>query len=214
MGSYHSRNTGVRIAQGNVVAFTDSDCIVPTNWLAKIHKAFQNEEILCLQGAHERRGKWELPIPKEQVLDHPVFSVRKGLDTRNLAIRKDLLSKYGFDVNSRFSADVDLGHRLAADHINVKFDPEIWVTHIDPRGFWEAISKGQTRGRAYAWLYKKHGWKSVNPKLGCPLWILFLYYLGSFFYFLLRYRSFRGSLTTAVINLASAAQFKKTLAQS
>ncbi len=208
MGSYYSRNVAASIARGNVVAFTDSDCIVPTDWLNKIHKSFQEDETSCIQGTSERKGKWELPIPKEQSLDHPVFSIRKGLDARNFAIRKSLFLKYRFDTRNRFAADLDLGHRLAEDNVPVSFNPEIWVTHIDPRGFWEAIKKGKTRGQAYAWLYQKQGWKGVNPKLSYPIWFLSFYYLGGFFYFLLKYRSFRGSITTAIINLASATYFK------
>ena len=213
MGSYYSRNLAVSIAKGNIVAFTDSDCIVPSDWLYKIHNSFQNNKTSCIQGTSERKGKWELPIPKEQALDHPVFSIRKGLDARNFAIRKSLFLKYKFDTQNRFAADLDLGHRLAEDNVTISFDRQIWVTHIDPRGFWEAIEKGKTRGHAYAWLYRKQGWKGVNPKLGYPLWFLFFYYLGSFFYFLLRYRSFRGSITTAIINIASATYFKSIISR-
>jgi len=209
MGSYYSRNVGVSYSKGNIVAFTDSDTIVPTNWLSKIHEAFQNNEILCIQGTSISKGKWELPIPKKERLNHKVFRIRKGLDTKNLAIRRDLILEYRFDERFRSGGDQDLGHRLAKDHINIMYNPDIIVTHIDMRGFWDSISKGKDWGEDYAMFHKKDGWKSVNPKLRYPIWVLIFYYIGSFFYFLLKYRSFRGSLTMATRNLVAAFNFKK-----
>lgn len=212
-GSYYSRNLGVSFSKGNVVAFTDSDCIVPKDWLSKIHRAFQNSEVSCIQGTHERRGKWELPIPKEQLLNHPVFRIRKALDTKNLAIRKDLFLKYKFDERLWTGGDQDLGHRLSEDQINILYDTEVSVIHNDKRSFWETICKGRSYGKDYAYYYKKRGWKSVNPKLRYPLWLLFFYYIGGFFFFLLRYRSFRGAVTSAAINFLAAFHFKKSIGQ-
>ncbi|GAA0353523.1 hypothetical protein GCM10009092_17370 [Bowmanella denitrificans] len=42
-GSYKARNKGLCIAQGNIIAFTDSDCIPDPSWIAEGVAALKNE---------------------------------------------------------------------------------------------------------------------------------------------------------------------------
>ena len=37
-GAYAARNRGLEIATGNIIAFTDADCVVSTAWLTEINK--------------------------------------------------------------------------------------------------------------------------------------------------------------------------------
>lgn len=207
-GAYHSRNLGASISRGNVVAFTDSDCILPPDWLLKIDRAFKNREVMCVQGTFERKGKWELPVPGDEHLRHPSFQKRKGLDTKNLAIRKKLFLKYKFDEKFRNSGDQDLGHRLTEDRISISYNPDVTVTHVETRGFWELTSRGKKYGEGIAKIYKKRGWRGVSPKFKYPTPIVLLYYLGSFFYNLLRYQSFRGAIASAMISFWLVLYFK------
>lgn len=39
-GPAHSRNTGIRASSGNIIAFTDDDCVVPTTWLKTVYDFF------------------------------------------------------------------------------------------------------------------------------------------------------------------------------
>lgn len=39
------RNEGIKIAQGNVIAFIDADCIADKYWLEEIKNTFENEDI-------------------------------------------------------------------------------------------------------------------------------------------------------------------------
>ena len=44
------RNVGIRHAKGDIIAFTDGDCIVEKNWLEEIEKAFIKYELDGLGG--------------------------------------------------------------------------------------------------------------------------------------------------------------------
>ena len=45
-----ARNDGARIAVGDVVANTDADCILPSDWLERIKWNFEKDNIVCLFG--------------------------------------------------------------------------------------------------------------------------------------------------------------------
>ena len=54
-GSYAARNTGIKFAKGNILAFTDSDCIPYEDWLENIYRLMSNNPKLSRVG-----GKVEL----------------------------------------------------------------------------------------------------------------------------------------------------------
>jgi glycosyltransferase involved in cell wall biosynthesis len=46
-----ARNTGIKCSNGEIVAFTDSDCIVPPNWVTKIVENFKDPKISGVGGS-------------------------------------------------------------------------------------------------------------------------------------------------------------------
>ncbi|MGH9666091.1 MAG: glycosyltransferase, partial [Bryobacteraceae bacterium] len=49
-GPIHSRNAAARMAQGEILAFTDSDCRVTPEWLERGLKPFANPEVAFVSG--------------------------------------------------------------------------------------------------------------------------------------------------------------------
>lgn len=43
-----ARNTGVKHSEGDIVVFTDSDCVVPKYWIKKIVEDFQDSKVGCV----------------------------------------------------------------------------------------------------------------------------------------------------------------------
>src|SRR3990170_2881853 len=48
--SYAARNKGIGYAQGEIFAFTDSDCVASKNWLKEAMLLFRNERVGCVIG--------------------------------------------------------------------------------------------------------------------------------------------------------------------
>ena len=49
-GAYAARNKGCRVATGDILAFTDPDCIPGSRWISEMGDAFKDESIALVIG--------------------------------------------------------------------------------------------------------------------------------------------------------------------
>lgn len=47
-----ARNEGAKVASGDILAFTDSDCVAPPDWLARIERDLDDERIVAVTGGY------------------------------------------------------------------------------------------------------------------------------------------------------------------
>jgi glycosyltransferase involved in cell wall biosynthesis len=119
-GSYAARNTGLKLAKGDVIAFTDSDCLVDRCWLESA------KEIFLQQKDIERiAGKINLIFKKEKKSAVECYelvyafdqkdNVRKGLAvTANFLAKKSLFDRLGFFDENLFSGGDYQWNRIAS----------------------------------------------------------------------------------------------------
>jgi GT2 family glycosyltransferase len=162
-----SRNVGLSIAQGDIVAFIDDDCFVQPGWLRELGSAFLDPEVAAA-GGRVIHHPWktvrhgppiaELDLSRDWVwaewdrtLDTPVDVPH--LPGGNCAVRRDTALRLGgFDTNFIGSANLeetDFFLRVSKAGGRILFVPTAVVEHrAAPRV--DGISRSQTN---FIWRY-------------------------------------------------------------
>lgn len=153
-GPAAARNAGWRLAQGEIIAFTDDDCVPDRDWLAAGLRAMAG-------GASGVSGRVIVPLP-EQPSDYERNAA--GLETAefvtaNCFYRRCALEAVG-GFDERFAAawreDSDLFFTLLERGEPLAHADEAIVTHPVRPARWGVSMCQQRKSRYNALLYKKH----------------------------------------------------------
>jgi len=130
VGAAKARNIGIKVANGEVVAFTDDDCRPDADWLARARDHLRNKGVIGLEGliySDEER----MNNPNYRVVTNKGFS-GLGFMTANLFMRRDILEQInGFDERfdkPHFREDTDLAWR-ALEYGLIPFAENVRVYH-------------------------------------------------------------------------------------
>lgn len=125
-GPAAARNLGVSHAQGDIIAFTDDDCLADPKWLENICKIFQEKAVLAIQGKTISDKQLINPLTHQVVNEHGDTSI----PTCNAAYRKAVFEQArGFDEGFPFqNEDADLAWRVR-EMGKVVFAPEVLMVH-------------------------------------------------------------------------------------
>jgi glycosyltransferase involved in cell wall biosynthesis len=147
-GLSRAYNIGIRETKGEVLAFTDDDCVAPTDWIASIARVFETlpsvdmlyGQVLLPKELENTTGTVPtLHIGKAELLDrHHGFRVY-GMGA-NYAARRQLFGRIGgFDEALggggplKSSQDFDLQYRAYLGGVAVALRPEVKVDHYGVR---------------------------------------------------------------------------------
>lgn len=130
-----ARNIGFRLSKGKIVAYTDSDCVVPVEWLESIARSFiNNPQISGVGGLIKPYGKD--PVSSSIALLNMVgyssgsLSYEIPFPTSNAAYQKEVLNLVGgFDEKALVGEDMDIYRRIKEKNLYLLFDPSIYVHH-------------------------------------------------------------------------------------
>jgi glycosyltransferase involved in cell wall biosynthesis len=139
-GLCFARNRGIQEASGNVIAFTDDDCIADSQWIANIAKEFiADPNVAVIGGRVDLYSKDDEPVtirPLDERVRytgvHHAFSLIIGC---NMAFRRNLFKEIGgFDPafgGSRgvTADDIEIIYRAVRRGFLVIFVPEVRVRH-------------------------------------------------------------------------------------
>ncbi len=148
-GLSYARNTGIREAKGQVIAFTDDDVIADPNWVESLQKCFRETKALMVAGKIERLWNCERPQWLADEITGPLIvqdlgPVRKKWDLENrhtvganMAFHRSVFERYGtFQEELGRKGDSLIGgedreifKRLFADKAPIFYEPEAIVHH-------------------------------------------------------------------------------------
>lgn len=150
-GAAAARNAGVRAATGDVVAFTDADCVVDRDWLARLVAPLDDPRVAIAGGTILARSPTnEVERFGEEIHDH-----RKAIEvyrppyaiTMSWASRREVLRELGgFDERFRRCQDVDLSYRAVQAGYELVFVADAVVHHRNERDLPGLFREGFVHG--------------------------------------------------------------------
>lgn len=139
-GAYAARNRGLRDAMGEIIAFTDSDCVPSSDWLKEIELAMSDPAVGIVVGSHGLdRNSFSLSMLEdyENEKNNYIFSsdikeLYYGY-TRNMAVRKSLFDEIGPFIERARGADVVFVRRCVDRYSCnvVRYSPKVQARHME-----------------------------------------------------------------------------------
>lgn len=139
-GPATARNAGAKVAKGEILIFTDADCIADNRWLEEMVAAFNDKDVVGVKGAYKTLQK-ELTARFAQAEFEERYKLLQQydyidfVDTYSAGFRKDIFFKIGaFDQSFPLPdhEDVDLSYRLSREGYKMAFTSKAFVYHQHP----------------------------------------------------------------------------------
>ena len=159
-----ARNVGAKAATGEIIAYTDSDCVADPDWLSYLVGTMERRELAACGGPN-------FPPPEESLVPS-VVAVSPGGPTHvlltdetaehiagcNMAFRRDALLKLGgFDPIYRAAGDdVDICWRFQDAGYTIGFSPSALVWHYRRNTVKAYFGQQRGYGKAEALVYARH----------------------------------------------------------
>jgi len=150
---YAARNRGVMEATGDILVFTDPDCVAYPDWLEVLVAAHSQGHkivggaIACANtyrdwGIHLAKFVWWLPGGQARAC--------ADIPTANSSYARSVWQQIGPFVEHRMCADTELNWRMQAAGQPIWFEPRAVVIHQHTTTLWQAMCERFGRGHDYA----------------------------------------------------------------
>jgi glycosyltransferase involved in cell wall biosynthesis len=148
-GPAAARNLGAAAASGNIILFTDDDCVPRVDWLEAMLAPFADPEVVGVKGAYRTVQK---PLVARFVQIEYEDRYRRMaelaaidfIDTYSAAFLRDRFLKLnGYDISFPVACaeDIELSYRMSARGWKMKFAPQAIVYHSHPDSFSRYLRK-------------------------------------------------------------------------
>ena len=161
-GPAAARNHGARLAAGQHLCFTDSDCVPHADWLTLLLNGFHRLDITVVAGSYgiaNPQSRLARGIHREILFRHthllPQFP--KVFGSYNFCVKKEMFERVGgFETTYRQASgeDNDLSYKILAAGGRIYFEPKALVDHHHTTAlvkYWrEQFRHGFWRAKMYA----------------------------------------------------------------
>jgi GT2 family glycosyltransferase len=175
-GAGAARNAGIRIATGEVVAFTDADCVVDPAWLCHLVRPLADPRVGIAGGTIRARPPVNVAVAYgERIHDHrraieeyrPSYAI-----SMSWASPRALLERVGgFDPSFLRGQDVDLAYRIQQAGYRLAFAAEAVIYHRNESTLRGLFHEGFLHGlygvkvnQVHAAYLRGFGYRRVNTR--------------------------------------------------
>ena len=165
-GSYAARNLGIKNSKGEIICFTDDDCIADKDWIKNLIEGYTDDSVGGVGGKIASYSPQTLLERYSGVIDllNQEEYTKVFFMTANASYRRSVLKRVkGFDIYFRNGGDVDIGIRVILSGYDLAYNPRAIVYHKHRATLKGLIKQKYFHGRGYSCLHKKYT-KNFNPK--------------------------------------------------
>ncbi|MEK6531947.1 MAG: glycosyltransferase [Deltaproteobacteria bacterium] len=159
-GPASARNNGAMSAIGEIILFTDADCVPENNWIEEMTAPFRDKGVCAVKGAYRTMQKG-IVARFSQVEFEERFEKLKAapsidmVDTYSAGFRREVfLGLNGFDEKFPVAnnEDTELSYRMSSKGMKMVFNPNAVVAHLNHpdslkryarikfwRGYWRMV---------------------------------------------------------------------------
>lgn len=179
-GPAKARNLGIKESKGEIIFFTDDDCVVPPNWMATLLDGYiRHPEVVGVGGWYEYSNKSSKNNYFQKYIDFIYFHKNNHIElenktnifdsnlagnTANMSYKKAVLKETnGFDENLYFPGAVDweLKKNIQRRGYHLLYIP-LMVDHLKIFNFINFFNKSFNQGRGRYYMFLKYPYLSSN----------------------------------------------------
>lgn len=189
-GPAAARNLGLTMSQNEIIAFTDDDCLVATDWLKRLASGYKRHPEVAGVGGY-------MEAPEELLRSNPFAQYERYISrqvhgvgeeeylggfecpagaTNNISYRRQVLEEVGgFDESFPYPAgeDADLKWRICSRGYKLLYVP-VKATHLRPYT-WESFkAQSLIQGKGRTYFERKYGRNPGRVKIALRLALRFL----------------------------------------
>ncbi len=206
-GPASARNLGVEESSGDLIVFTDSDCVPQKDWISNLLEGFTADDVGAAAGSYTIANPESLLatcIHEEIKLRHLRFKNKKyihAFGSYNVAIKRKVFETVGGFNKGYLAAsgeDNDLSYKILRAGYNIKFQEDALVAHKHTETLWKYLKEQYRHGYWRIKLYKDFpdmakgdDYTTFKDIIEIPVALItfcsafFLWYTYGFFLFLL-----------------------------